>query len=1747
MDLERHISEFLSDAPEPATTREIARHLSQSLGRSIDVSAVNGKLYSTLSPHVVQDKDFRWTLKSKAASLVPAPEPAKPPFPVTESKSSRVAESESTSSDAEVDVNAAVDVPISPAATEAKNRLKSVYGFLKELHEMRNPVVRKLVPKHGLRIDDWPAHESIQVRKGDYSPSQPDPLMQDEPEYLIVVKRASLTKCPAIPRVLESWVLSGWEDCNRPVDKVPSKNLIGAEGRTVVAVFEDSPERQQALSTWTRTRDAWAATERIAAKARAVFDAFHLIWALLQKEGGTMELVADDGWLEMDSQRIRHPLLSQSLNLDFDVSGPEFRVSLTLEPPELFTALLRQIPDVEARMIGMMTDDLKKMPVQPLGGDSTNQYLKRLAQALFRDGEFFPDGRPAGDLDMPVVWREPTIHVRKKVAGLLRTLTGILEHLQLPSVIPVDGLSRIVGIDPDGEDESGGAFGGGGGDSGSTSRPAAAETEILFSKLANDEQYRIAAQLANNSNVLVQGPPGTGKTHTIANLLGHLLAQGKTVLVTAHTTKALRVLREKVVGPLQPLCLSVLDSESESKAQLAKAAQQIVARLATCDAASMKKEAGSLRKKRTDMLAAALAKRGKLRSARESEIEEIVFHGEGIRPVEAAKQVAGTATVNNWIPGPLNQDFCPLSDREIIELYATNSTLIPEDENELRAEQPESDQLVTPADFRLLAGQRDMAGTQGKKHRPKYWEAKKVSQCSAAKLRAIHVALQQAAAALGQEKEWLREILFCGWVGGPRAEAWMDLVTEIEALAQDAAEVQRIVMERGPEPSTKCSAEETAVHYNEIVLHLKAGGRLGFLTKITKRHWGDTIAASKVDGRPPQTLADFTCLKRKLDLQNRLARFQARWQRSVETNQGPTYAELGRNPEITAANYAQQIKAQLVWRREVWTPLLQELMDAGFHWPLWLEAFPIEQGDHGELLRTKLACSQEQAEIVESQAAKLLEKELAAKLSGQGTYLARFPVSEIAQVLAKSQRTWNSEDYETAYVKLRRLEGLRSTYVRRSELLKKLESAAPAWAAALIGRLDAHANGATPGEITAAWRWRLLNQELEVRAAASVTGIEGELKVLEEQIHAVTGEIIEKDTWAAQKIRTRLPQQQALIGYVQTLSRITKTGRGVRDAELMRAARKQLELARDAVPVWIMPLNRVYDSFDPRTVKFDVVIIDEASQSDVTALAALYLGNEQVVVGDKEQVTPDAVGQVLTDVSRLIETHLRGIPNSALYDGQTSIYDLAETAFGGVVALREHFRCVPEIIQFSNHLSYGTILPLREPTSSNIMPALVPYRIKGTRSLDAKTNQAEVDTVASLMIAAIRHPKYSVNEMGTPASVAAISLLGSEQAQLIETKLRTHLSPEELAKHDVLCGIAANLQGDERDIVFLSMVDSPPEEGLLTLRAAGQRDIYKKRYNVAVSRARNQLWVVHSVDPDLHLNPSDLRRRLIEHARDPSALMGLMEKTAKHTESEFERLVVHRLVNTGFKVTSQWRVGSYRIDMVVEGSRRKLAVECDGERWHTADELENDMRRQAILERLGWTFVRIRGSLFFRDPDAAMAEVFSKLSELGIEALGNGGGSTEPPGGAMVEEIKRAAELIRVGWQHQGSTDYEDSASPSTPPSPPPASLGPVQSRVVAKYPRPFLFEIRRAEAAKASPAPSESPVANNNSDVESCILTLLAKHKRMETENLIVTTVQTLGIREEGRQIVLTAIGALRAKGRILRSQTHVSLIETF
>jgi very-short-patch-repair endonuclease len=200
-------------------------------------------------------------------------------------------------------------------------------------------------------------------------------------------------------------------------------------------------------------------------------------------------------------------------------------------------------------------------------------------------------------------------------------------------------------------------------------------------------------------------------------------------------------------------------------------------------------------------------------------------------------------------------------------------------------------------------------------------------------------------------------------------------------------------------------------------------------------------------------------------------------------------------------------------------------------------------------------------------------------------------------------------------------------------------------------------------------------------------------------------------------------------------------------------------------------------------------------------------------------------------------------------------------------------------------------------------------------------------------------------------------------------------------RRQVRCGNAYHFQGDERDVMFVSLVVAAGEGRRI---GAMTKEPDRQRMNVAASRARDQLWCVRSVALE-ELHPDDVRSQFIRHCQNP-ALVGQAEAEASF-DSDFERDVFRRITARGYRVKTQHRVGRFRIDLVVEGHRGRLAVELDGDAYHGPDRWEADRQRQAILERLGWTFHRIRGSAFYRDPDAALSGLWDHLEALGIQPV----------------------------------------------------------------------------------------------------------------------------------------------------------------
>jgi very-short-patch-repair endonuclease len=396
---------------------------------------------------------------------------------------------------------------------------------------------------------------------------------------------------------------------------------------------------------------------------------------------------------------------------------------------------------------------------------------------------------------------------------------------------------------------------------------------------------------------------------------------------------------------------------------------------------------------------------------------------------------------------------------------------------------------------------------------------------------------------------------------------------------------------------------------------------------------------------------------------------------------------------------------------------------------------------------------------------------------------------------------------------------------------------------------------------------------------------------------------------------------------------------------------------------------------------------------------------------------------------------------------------------------------VPEIIQFSNYLSYGgTIKPLRDASGVALLPHTVAHRVSSAYVEGrSKTNREEAEAIVSLIAASIEQPEYADKTFGV------ISMLGDAQALLIEQLLHDRLTPQQYAHHRLLCGNASQFQGDERDVMFLSLVHGPPDDGLLRIVNEGPLDATKKRYNVAASRARDQMWVVHSMDAGLHLKPGDLRLRLIEHARNPVGVDRRIERVGDQAESPFEEAVQKILIAAGYDVVPQWRVGGYRIDMVVQGSGKRLAIECDGDRFHPPEQFDEDMARQAILERLGWTFSRIRGSQFFRDPETAMEPVFARLRELGIEPTHPSAGDDEPREPTeLLSRVRRRADELRRIWHGQAEALAAESSSVEPPAAEAPLTGAPTEEAGAAGD-EPTALDVRPEVVVGVSESANEA------------------------------------------------------------------------
>lgn len=450
----------------------------------------------------------------------------------------------------------------------------------------------------------------------------------------------------------------------------------------------------------------------------------------------------------------------------------------------------------------------------------------------------------------------------------------------------------------------------------------------------------------------------------------------------------------------------------------------------------------------------------------------------------------------------------------------------------------------------------------------------------------------------------------------------------------------------------------------------------------------------------------------------------------------------------------------------------------------------------------------------------------------------------------------------------------------------------------------------------------------------------------------------------------------------------TKLGKGTgKRANLIRKQMQEKMLeAKEAFPIWIMPAERVIEQypFNPSS-QFDVIIMDESSQSSILSITALLRGKKCVIVGDDKQISPIEVGINIEDLNALQYEYLRNTRLGVEFEMDTSLYDVTQNVCGSrKVVLKEHFRCLPEIIQFSNENFYGNQInclkvrgkenTIETPIKTVFVPDAKVKRVSGSNMINAMEIKSIIDILKNID-SDISYENKTIGIIALQNSTAHINGIISE--------IWKNFNEEFIKKRKLKIGNAYDFQGDERDVIILSMVTSKvQEDGEINPVTAFTKKEYERSFNVAASRAKEQSILVYSIKSE-ELSPKCLRYKLLNYYLNYSSENNKNKDNEIIFNTDFEKDLYTDLVNKNINVKTKFKIGKYILDFIIENNDgKKIAIECDGDKNSDIKEFEEELKKQNVLERCGWTFIRCRASQYYNNPLKTLNEIVDKISEL---------------------------------------------------------------------------------------------------------------------------------------------------------------------
>lgn len=417
---------------------------------------------------------------------------------------------------------------------------------------------------------------------------------------------------------------------------------------------------------------------------------------------------------------------------------------------------------------------------------------------------------------------------------------------------------------------------------------------------------------------------------------------------------------------------------------------------------------------------------------------------------------------------------------------------------------------------------------------------------------------------------------------------------------------------------------------------------------------------------------------------------------------------------------------------------------------------------------------------------------------------------------------------------------------------------------------------------------------------------------------------------------------------------------------------------------WACTALTANSNFPLKAGLFDLVIVDEASQCSLAAVLPLaYRAKRLAIVGDPHQLNPivPLSDGLLKEIARQSGFENDDLRERGIHHKDGCAYAAFEFAAKpqAPTLLNEHYRCHPHIARWFNRTFYmGELTVLTDVSDASRRDRAIYWcDVQGQARRPATgswVNQEEAAETVRQLSGIINSGHRTVGVV-TPFTA---------QAQLIGQLARRQFGEDYLNDIDFVCGTAHRLQGDERDAIILSSVISP------AMASSGIRWMEKERnlLNVAVSRARRALVVIGR--PDIEELGSPTLTSLRVYLREEIARQEASEVSPAsfRTDSPSEQVLLEAMQLSDLMPHAKLEVEGYELDFAVLEQGIKLNIEIDGDQHLDARgrQRRQDITRDRVLARLGWTILRLPAWRCHEEIDTVIREIGRTRDRLVDEA-----------------------------------------------------------------------------------------------------------------------------------------------------------------